>query len=287
MLLATAILFSTSGAGIKDASFTAAQVTSLRSGIAAIALLLWMRGQIAWSLRAAGIGVFYATMVILFVTSTKLTTSANAIFIQGTAPLYLLVLAPRFLGERLRSRDLVYVAALAAGMVLCFIGEPQATSLAPNPVLGNLLAIGCGFTWAITLLSLRLVERHGAQPGTGLTAAVAGNVLACLVMLPASLPLPSASPVAWATILYLGIVQLALGYICLTSAIRHVPALDASLLLLLEPVLNPIWTWLLRGERPEGWAIVGGGVIIFATALKALSDESSDSDDGTVEPHRQ
>ncbi len=96
--------------------------------------------------------------------------------------------------------------------------------------------------------------------------------MACLASLPFASPLPAAPAVEWATVVYLGVVQIGLAYVCLTSAMRHLPALEASLLLLLEPVLNPLWTWLIRNERPGTWVIAGGTIIVAATAVKAIYD---------------
>ena len=89
------------------------------------------------------------------------------------------------------------------------------------------------------------------------------------------MPLPAAPAAAWATVIYLGVFQIGLAYVALTTAMRHLPALDASLLLLLEPVLNPIWTWLVRGERPGVWTVVGGAVIVAAAAAKAFADAAA------------
>jgi drug/metabolite transporter (DMT)-like permease len=283
-VLAAAVLFSTGGAGIKVDAFSAAQVSALRSGIAALALLLWIgasawsracppkpwRRRATWSAAAAGAGVIYAATLTLFVGATKLTTAANAIFLQSTAPLYLLVLAPLVLHERFHRRDLVYLGAVAAGMVFCFMGRPGATATAPNPELGNMLGAAAGLGWALTLLWLRSIGRDDAPADAALTAVVTGNAFACLGALPVALPLPAASAVEWGTILYLGVFQIGLAYIFLTRAIRRLPALEISLLLLLEPVLNPVWTWLLRGEDPGRWTIVGGAAILTATAMKAV-----------------
>jgi drug/metabolite transporter (DMT)-like permease len=270
--IAAAVLFSTGGAAIKVAAFSAPQVSALRSGIAALALLLFLRGRLAWSPAALAIGIVYGGTLTLFVASTKLTTAANAIFLQSTAPLYLLPLSPLLLREPVTRRDLVYVSAVAVGMVSCFFGQPAATVTAPDPATGNLLGVVCGLVWALTLLALRWAERGHAHPGLGLTAVVAGNTLACAIALPFALPFPSAPAGAWATGLVLGVFQIGLAYVALTTAMRHLPALDASLLLLLEPVLNPIWTWLVRGERPGVWTIVGGAIIVVAAAVKAVAD---------------
>lgn len=270
-VLVAALLFSTGGAGIKVESFSAAQVSMVRSGIAAVALLLWARGRVIWSPPALGAGVIYAAMLTLFVTSTKLTTAANAIFLQSTAPLYLLILAPWLLRERFHVRDVVYLAAVAVGMVFCFLGQSAATATAPNPVLGNLLGALSGLVWALTLLSLRYIGRDHVREA-GMTAVVAGNAFACLGALPVAWPLPSAPTGEWATLIYLGVFQIGLAYVFLTRAVRYLPALEVSLLLLLEPVLNPVWTWLIRAEDPGAWTIAGGAVIVAATAGKTVYD---------------
>jgi drug/metabolite transporter (DMT)-like permease len=216
--------------------------------------------------------VVYAATLTLFVLSTKLTTAANAIFLQSTAPLYILFLAPVLLGERFRTRDVAFLGALAAGLVLCMADRASATATAPDPATGNLLGVACSMAWALTLVALRYVERDPRRAGGGMTAVLAGNAIACLAALPFAFPFPAAAPGAWATLAYLGVFQIGLAYVCLTAAMRHLPALEASLLLLLEPVLNPIWTWLVRGEAPGPWTIAGGGLILVATGTKAAWD---------------
>jgi drug/metabolite transporter (DMT)-like permease len=273
--IAAAVLFSTGGAGIKVEAFTASQVSGIRSGIAGLALLLWLRGRVRWSLPALGAGVIYAAMLTLFVAATKLTTSANAIFLQSTAPLYLLLLAPLVLGERFHRRDIVYMAAVAAGMVFCFAGRPPAAATAPNPALGNMLGVASGLVWALTLLALRYIGRSDPSGQATVTAVLAGNAFAFFGALPAALPLPSASAGEWATLIYLGVFQIGLAYVFLSSAVRRLPALEMSLLLLMEPVLNPVWTWLIRHEDPGLWTIFGGAVIVSATAAKVVYDTSS------------
>jgi drug/metabolite transporter, DME family len=201
-----------------------------------------------------------------------MTTAANAIFLQSTAPIYLLVLGPLILREPVRRRDIVYVCAIAAGMILCLSGQPDATTTAPNPRVGNLLGLACGLVWSLTLVGLRWAERGGGREGIGLTAVVAGNAMASLGALPFALPFPPEPLSAWATAVYLGVFQIGAAYLCLTTAIRHVRAFDVSLLLLLEPVLNPLWTWMVRGEEPGGRTILGGAVIVAAAAIKSVHD---------------
>jgi len=275
--LAAAILFSTGGAAIKVAAFSAAQVASFRSGIAALALLVWYRRRFTWTSWTTPTSIAYAATLILFVVATKLTTAANAIFLQSTAPIYLLLLAPWLLREHTTRQDVLYLLAVAAGMVLCVRNQAGATAMALNPDLGNLLAIGAGLAWALTLIALRHLNRAdglGRGPDAGITAVIAGNALAFAVTLPLALPLPHAAAAEWLTVVYLGVVQIGLAYVCLTTAMRWLPALEVSLLLLLEPALNPVWTWIVRGEAPGQWTVAGGAVIVGATAIRTWSSRS-------------
>lgn len=268
--LGAAVLFSTGGAAVKIAAFSAPQIASFRAGIAAIALLLWLRTRVTWSRQAWAVGVVYACMTVLFVAATKLTTSANAIFLQSTGPLYLLLLGPYVLNEKVRRSDLAYLAALVVGLAVCFAGKPAATATAPDPVTGNVLGAFCGLAWALTLVALRRVERDAVIPGVAVASVVAGCIIASLVTLPFALPLPAAPPVAWMVLLYLGVFQIGLAYVWVTDAVRHLPAFEMSLLLLLEPVLNPIWTWLIWKEYPGALVLAGGAVIVVATAVKSV-----------------
>ena len=274
-VVAAAVLFSTGGAAIKVAAFSAAQVSLLRSGIAALVLVVWYRRRLRWTAWTPAAGLVYAATLTLFVVATKATTAANAIFLQSTAPLYIVVLGPWLLRERATRGDLVYLAAMAGGITLCFLGAASPTATAPDPARGNLIAIASGIAWGLTLMVLRHLNRT-AGPGSGeagLAGVVAGNVIACVIALPWALPLPPAAPVEWGTVVYLGVVQIALAYVCLTSAMRRLPALEVSLLLLMEPMLNPFWTWLVRGEHPGAWTIAGGAVILGATAIRTSISE--------------
>jgi drug/metabolite transporter, DME family len=294
-VLAAALLFSTGGAGIKAAAFTGLQVSALRSGVAALILLMLLRGLspgrgmrlLLLSPPMLATGVVYAATVTLFVLSTKLTTAANAIFLQATAPLYLLLLAPLVLHERFRLRDMAFLLSVAAGLILCVIGQPEPTTTAPDPIKGNLLAVACSITWALTLLGLRYIQRDQTQTTAGLSAVTLGNLLASLAAWPFAWPLPAASAVEWATIVYLGVCQIGVAYVLLTAAMRVLPALEVSLLLLIEPVLNPIWTWMIRGERPGTYTVIGGAIIIVATAIKSAYDARMPGSKGDLGPQTQ
>ena len=268
-LLAAALLFSTGGAAIKAADFGGWHIASFRSGIAALALwLMTPAARKGWSWQAALVGVAYAGCLILFVLANRLTTAANTIFLQSTAPLYMLVLAPWLLQERVRREDLGFMLAVGAGLALFFVGVEQPAASAPDPERGNLLALGSGFCWALAVCGLRWLTA-GEGRGSPQAAVVSGNLTAFLVCLPKALPVGSHSVGDWAIIGYLGIFQIALAYVFVTSAIRHIPALEASVILLLEPVLNPVWAWLVQRETPGVWALLGGAIILGATTYKS------------------
>jgi DME family drug/metabolite transporter len=264
LILAAAVLFSTGGAAIKATAFGPWQVACFRSAVAAIVLLLLLpAARRGWSWRVLPAAAAYAATLILFVLATKLTTAANAIFLQDTAPVYVLLAGPLLLREPLRRSDLVLAAVVAGGMALFFLGREHALT-APEPFRGNICALLSGVAWAGTLLSLRWLGKHSTGEGAA-TMVAAGNVLAFAVSLPMALPLHRAAASDLLVIAYLGVFQIGLAYFCLTRAMRHVPAFEASTLLLAEPVLNPVWAWLVHGERPTPWAIAGGALILSAT----------------------
>ncbi len=152
-------------------------------------------------------------------------------------------------------------------MALFFIGAERAVVTAPYPASGNVLAALSGISWAFVVAGLRWLGRRTTAGAFSMAAVVAGNLIVSAVCLPRALPLPRLEIQDLGVVLYLGIFQVSLAYLCMTRAIRYVPALEASLLLLLEPVLNPIWAWLVHGERPSHWAIAGGALILAATTL--------------------
>ena len=269
-LVAAAILFSTGGAVIKATAMTSWQVASLRSGIAAVALALLLPGAMrSIRPRTLLVSVAYAATLVLFVTANKLTTSANTIFLQATGPLYILFLAPWLLKEKIRSADVAFMAVVCTGLVLFFLGTDVPVRTAPAPFPGNVLAALSGFTWALTLMGLRWMgaDESGGSPAG---AVVLGNAFAFLATLPMALPFSGIGAGDWIAIGYLGVFQIALAYAFVTRAVGKLPALEISIILLVEPVLNPIWSWLVHGERPGPWALVGGVLIIGATALRSV-----------------
>lgn len=276
-ILAAALIFSAGGAGIKACGLTPWQIASFRSGIAAVVVLLLMpEARRNWSWRVVVAGLPYAATVLLFVLANRLTTSANTIFLQSTAPLYILLAAPWLLRERNRAIDIAVMGLIVAGLALFFVGVEAPRRTAPDPVTGNLLAVLSGVAWAFTIMSLRWMGRgSGDYRGSAAGAVVSGNITAFLIALPMALPVARFTPVDGAVLAGLGVVQLGLGYVFLTRASRHVPAFETSVLLLVEPALNPLWALVINGEVPGPWSLAGGGVILAATLLKTWSDSLS------------
>lgn len=239
-------------------------------------LLLLPEARRGWRWSLVPAAAAYAATLVLFVTATKLTTAANAIFLQDTAPLFMLLLGPLLLKEPVRRRDLLFIAAIAVGMLLFFTGAQQARATAPDPGTGNALGLISALTWALTLTGLRAAERHHAASGSsaGMTVVAMGNVLTAAATLPFAFPLPAVTTSDVAVIGWLGVFQIAMAYFCLTRGVRSVPALQATTILLLEPALNPVLAWVVHGENPGPRAIAGGAIIITATLFNSVSETS-------------
>lgn len=291
-LVVAAALFSTGGAAIKAAALTSWQIASFRSGIAAVTVWLGVRAARGrWTPRVLLVATIYAATMVLFVVANKLTTSANAIFLQDTAPVWVLIASPLLLRERIRRADLLFMAVIAGGMLLCFLAQDAPQSTAPDPARGNVIAALSGVAWAGTVLGLRWLGRGTAATATtsitadmaateaasgrgdaALVTVVAGNVIACLACLPLALPVTRATPASWLVVLYLGVVQIGIAYLALAGAMAHVPALAASTLLLVEPALNPVWAYAVHGERPAPLAWAGGALILLSALAKTAWD---------------
>ena len=277
-ILGAALFFSTGGAAIKATSLSNVELAAGRSGVAAAVLLLLVPSwRVFWRPSTLLVGAGYAAVMVLFVTSNKLTTAANAIFLQSTAPIYVLVLAPWLLGERNRRSDYALTLALIAGAAMFFVDVEAPVHTAPQPQLGNWLAVAAGFCWACTLVGLRWLARRSTRSGENLagSAAVAGNLLAFAICAPLALPIAQISRVDLLLVLYLGIFQIGLGYLLMTRALRGLPAIEISLLLLIEPVLSTFWAWLAHLELPGPWSLAGCAAILLATLARILSGPSA------------
>jgi len=275
-VLGAALLFSTGGAAIKAISLTPWQVASLRCLVASIALPLMIpaaRRALSW--RSALVGVAYAVALVSYVLANRLTTAASTVFLVSTSPLYILLLSPWLLGERLRRQDLVFMVALAAGLGVLLLDVQQPLDTAPNPALGNWLALLGGFSFALALVGLRWLGRGSRDRLAAVGAVLSGNLIAFFACLPMALPLGGITPRDGAIVGFLGVFQVAVAYALLTAGLRELNAAEVSLLLFVEPVVNPLWAWWLHAEVPGGWTLTGGAVILAATAAKVLLDRPS------------
>jgi drug/metabolite transporter, DME family len=266
LVLGAAMLWSTGGLFIKATHLSAFELSFGRSLLAAITIAILTRGEGFGINKISAItSIFYAALLILFVLATKLTTAANAIFLQYTAPVYVLILEPLFYKEKFRLRDLATVAVCVAGMSLFFVGK-----LRPEDVSGNLLALASGVCFALFFL---LMRHSKARDVNRASATIYGNLISVVVCAPAFVGAMrrGISAVDLGCIAYLGIVQLGLAYLLFTSAMaRGVRSIDASIIGYVEPVLNPVWVFLFIGERPSGWAIAGGGIIIASVMVHTM-----------------
>ncbi len=267
------LLWSSGGLFIKVAPMSGLAVACARSAITAAFYLVVLRPRL--SQARWGTALCYALMILTFVSATKTTTAANAIFLQYTGPAYVLLLSPWLLGEKLQRRDVVAVGLSLAGMGLFFVGRVEA-----GQALGNALGVASGVFFGLSVILLRRDARGG---GDAIPSTTLGNLLAAVIALPfaaSSLGETFSGPqalTALGVLLWLGVVQMGLAYLAFTRGLRSVPAGEASLLSMLEPVFNPLWVLLGTGERPGPWALVGGGVVLGAVALRTILGERTGS----------
>jgi len=265
LVVGAAVLWSTGGLFIKATTLSGLELSFGRSLLAAITVAIFTRREGFGLTRATALAaVIYALLLVLFVMATKQTTAANAIFLQYTAPVYVLVLEPLLYKEKFRRRDLVTVAICVAGMSLFFVGK-----LRPQDVTGNLLALCSGVCFAFYFLLLR---HSSARDVNRASSVIYGNLLVVLVTAPAVwLAWQQVSVADAGRVAYLGVVQIGFAYLLFTLAMaRGVRSLDAGIIGYIEPVLNPVWVFLFIGERPSQWALLGGGIIVVAVVCHML-----------------
>jgi drug/metabolite transporter (DMT)-like permease len=250
------------GVFIKGVALGPVALTGCRSLIALFVLLPFVRlRDLAWNPLRYLTAVLYCLVVLTFVSSTKLTTAANAIVLQYTAPVYVALFSRLFLNEKITLFDWLCLAVSLLGMVLFFVG-----SLSTAGMLGNILAIASGIMFAALVISLR--KQKDAKP---LSSIVLGNLLTALVCVPFLL-IPH-SPIGTHGIIIIvcmGVFQLGLSYLAYSKAIRKVSAIDGIMIPIIEPILNPLWVFLFIGEKPTPWAFVGGFIVIGSVTFRSL-----------------
>lgn len=261
LLLLASIFWSLGGTLVKWIHWHAMAIAGMRSAIAAVLILaVFRRMSFTPSLDRAGGAVAYAGTVLLYVVANKMTTAANVILLQYTAPIHAALFGAWFLGERPSRVDWGTIVATLLGMALFFCDRLTAAGVG-----GNVAALGSGacFGW----LALFLRRQKNRSP---IESIFLGNVLAALIGLPFLFgPPPAAAD--WIGLAVLGTVQLGLPYILFTLAIRHVTAVEALLIPMVEPVLNPLWAFLFLGETPGRFALLGGSVILGSVAVRGLA----------------
>lgn len=259
------LLWSIGGLFIKWTSVSGYEVNLGRCFFAAITIAILTRFKALkadkFTILAA---IFYVGALSFFALANKKTTAANAIFLQYTAPIYILIFAPFVLKEKFRWSDLITVAVCLAGMTLFFVDSAPNTELsADSQFIGNLLALCSGVSLGGYILLLRHPKAKNQNPASSVFY---GNIFACLCMIPFVIPNPS----PWTNndviaVLILGVFQIGLAYFLFTKGVTNgVRSLDASIIGFLEPLLNPLWVFWILGEKPSSWAILGGAVIILA-----------------------
>jgi DME family drug/metabolite transporter len=264
LVLGAAVLWSTGGVAIKAVSEAPLKVAFYRSAFAAVALLLVLRPRLPrLGLPFLAGLVCYAVCLTTFVVATKWTTAANAIFLQYSGVIWVMLLSPIVVKEPLRIRDGIAIAVAFAGMALFFVGKLRVGGA------GDLVALSSGIFWAGLVLSLRRERNGGAE-----AVVTYGNILTAAALLPFLGGDLSLSPRFAVLLLFLGVVQLAAAYVLFVRGLKTVTATQASLIGMAEPVLNPVWVFLALGEKPSGYALLGGAIVLGAIAWRTLGAPS-------------
>ncbi len=269
LLVITAVLWSSGGLLIKSVDWHPLAISGARSFIAAVVIRLAFRRQPIGFGKIQVVGALgYVATVMLFVSATKLTTAANAIVLQYTAPIWVALFGAWFLKEKTTALDWLTIGLVFGGMLLFFQDQMETGHL-----LGNLLAVASGMSMTVMALSMRK-QKDGSPFGSVLL----GNLLAFIGGLPFMLD-GGPGLAGWLAIVLLGVFQLGISYVLYSVAIKHVTALEATIITMIEPVLNPIWVFLLLGEVPGPWSLAGGAIILAAIvaryALPAMRVSSS------------
>lgn len=245
---------------IKLVDWNPMAIAGSRSGISALVMLAYLRKpKFKKSKTQVAGALFYMATVSLFVIANKLTTAANVIMLQYTAPIWVAFLGAWLLKEKTLRVDWLAIIAVMGGMVMFFIGDIEGGAL-----LGNLIAILSGVFLALVVVFLRL-QKDGSQ----VEMTLLGNLFTFLISIPFILQsMPDTQSIIG--IILLGVFQLGISYTLFSIAVRHVTALEAILIPVIEPILNPIWVFMATGEQPSGLAVLGGLVVVLAVTLRSL-----------------
>lgn len=257
LLCITAVLWSTSGYLLILVDWNPIATTGARSAIALIPLLIMFgRPRPINGVAPIMAAVCYAAMLFTFVTANRLTTAANVILLQYTAPVYVVFLSAWLLKEKIWKIDIITVVLMMAGMVLFFIGDVDTQGLR-----GNLLALLSGVAFATMAVCLRKME---GGPYRGADAIMWGNIICAVVGLPFIAVVGLPSPISWLGLALLGLFQLGLAYCLYVIAVKDVTALELALIPVIEPLLNPLLVAIFAFQLPGTFAIIGGVIVVSA-----------------------
>ncbi|MFR7985339.1 MAG: DMT family transporter [Clostridia bacterium] len=257
-----ACLWSISGIFIKWISWSPFLIAGGRSLISAAVLGLFMTVsrigiQVCRSSICAGISL--GVSFLCFVSANKLTTAANAIVLQYTSPIFILIISALFLHQQIKKREAAVVCAAAAGILLFFLDQ-----LSPGNIAGNLLGILAGLFLSIMFILIGLAGNNDSIRMSGILFA---HIFTALVGIPVGAVFTaSISTREICLILILGIFQLGIPYILYAIAAKDCSPLACSLIGMLEPLLNPVWVFLFDGESPGPFALAGAAIVIAAVA---------------------
>lgn len=265
-LIGASVLWSTGGILIKLVDWNPVAIAGSRSGISALLMMAYLRKPVQVQKEKIVGAVFYAATVILFVIANKMTTAANVILLQYSAPIWVALMSGWVLKERVRKLDWMAIAIVMAGMVLFFVGDLQM-----GQMMGNALSVLSGIMLAGVVISLKTIKS-----GEPVEIPLLGNVLTFIVALPFILSsMPDMQSIIG--LLLLGVFQLGFSYILFAEASKHVSAVEAILIPVIEPLLNPIWVFLFVGEAPGPLAILGGFVVVAAVVARSLLVSKADA----------
>jgi len=271
MLLACAALWSLNGLLVKHTRADPIAFAALRSAVAAVfvfPLMFLFRGSrppvaaMSWSI------VFHTLMVAFFIAAITLGTAASGVILQYTGPAWVALIAWGIQGKRISRRTIAAVVLTCVGVMVMLL-VPMLRDASFDPV-GPACGLAAGIAFAALIVMLDKIDRDAA--GANPLAIVFFNNLGTAVLL---IPLVIAldrfhlAPRQVGLIAFCGIVQHALPYVLFQFGLRRVTPVEASLLILLEPILSPTWVAIFIGERPSVWDVAGGAAIFIALLLEA------------------
>ena len=254
-----ALCWSLGGVLIKLVPWNAMAIAGLRSLIAFAITVLFSRSFKITLTKTNILGAIgLSGTAILFILANKYTTAANAIVLQYTAPVYILILSMIFLKKPVKKLDLAGILIILSGIVLFFFDD-----LSGGHLVGNILSLASGVFFAIMFF---INSTEGATP---MEATRLGHLISAAVGLPFIFTSTGVTfePIPWLAIFAMGAVQLGLAYVLFSKGSPLVSPIAASLISCIEPVLNPVWVMLVIGETPGFWSIIGIIVVISGVVL--------------------